>query len=157
MFAGRSHRSFPTPRDRPEYLAEPCAVVCEMGSPDPRGKLVDIGGYKLNLDSTGAGRPSVVLIAGAVAQQLRTLYNWMFAHGCQPPRLPRSRNSRQRRGPKTGQNKISRRKPPEEIAGGPAQTAHGAEIISSHFGILCDIGESEITEGSAFLPHCTNI
>ena len=35
-------------------------------SPAPRGKLIDIGGYKLNLYSTGAADgPTVVLIAGA--------------------------------------------------------------------------------------------
>jgi pimeloyl-ACP methyl ester carboxylesterase len=36
-----------------------------QGSPEPRGRLIDIGGYKLNLYATGAGQPSVVLIAGA--------------------------------------------------------------------------------------------
>jgi formylglycine-generating enzyme required for sulfatase activity/pimeloyl-ACP methyl ester carboxylesterase len=37
----------------------------ERGVPYPApGKLVDVGGYKLHLNATGAGKPTVVLIAG---------------------------------------------------------------------------------------------
>jgi pimeloyl-ACP methyl ester carboxylesterase len=35
------------------------------GAYPPTGKLVDIGGYKLHINATGTGRPTVVLIAGA--------------------------------------------------------------------------------------------
>jgi pimeloyl-ACP methyl ester carboxylesterase len=42
-----------------------CVATEPPGTPEPRGKLVDIGGYRLNLYSIGAGHPSVVLIAGA--------------------------------------------------------------------------------------------
>ena len=37
----------------------------EVGAPAPPGRLVDVGGYRLHLDCRGAGRPAVVLIAGA--------------------------------------------------------------------------------------------
>lgn len=33
--------------------------------PKPPGKLIDIGGYRLHINSTGKGKPTVVLIAGA--------------------------------------------------------------------------------------------
>lgn len=34
-------------------------------APEPPGRLVDVGGYRLHLNCTGAGGPAVVLIAGA--------------------------------------------------------------------------------------------
>ncbi|HEX8352327.1 MAG TPA: alpha/beta hydrolase [Pyrinomonadaceae bacterium] len=37
----------------------------EKGAPAPPGRLVDVGGYRLHLDCTGAGGPAAVLIAGA--------------------------------------------------------------------------------------------
>jgi pimeloyl-ACP methyl ester carboxylesterase len=37
----------------------------DAGSYPPTGKLVDIGGYKLHINVTGKGNPTVVLIAGA--------------------------------------------------------------------------------------------
>src|SRR5437870_10242016 len=37
----------------------------EAPKPPPPGKLVDIGGYRLHVDCTGRGGPTVVLEAGA--------------------------------------------------------------------------------------------
>jgi pimeloyl-ACP methyl ester carboxylesterase len=40
-------------------------AVQDASAYPPTGKLVDIGGYKLHINATGKGRPTVVLIAGA--------------------------------------------------------------------------------------------
>lgn len=40
-------------------------VSAQQVAPKPPGRLVDVGGYRLHLDCKGAGRPTVVLIAGA--------------------------------------------------------------------------------------------
>jgi pimeloyl-ACP methyl ester carboxylesterase len=40
-------------------------TVPGSGAYPPTGKLVDIGGYKLHINATGKGSPTVVLIAGA--------------------------------------------------------------------------------------------
>ena len=37
----------------------------KSSTPKPSGKLIDIGGYRLHINSTGKGKPTVVLIAGA--------------------------------------------------------------------------------------------
>ena len=34
-------------------------------APAPRGRLVDIGGYRLNLNCTGKGNPAIILLAGS--------------------------------------------------------------------------------------------
>jgi pimeloyl-ACP methyl ester carboxylesterase len=40
-------------------------VYAQRDAPRPPGRLVDVGGYRLHLDCTGAGGPAVVLVAGA--------------------------------------------------------------------------------------------
>jgi pimeloyl-ACP methyl ester carboxylesterase len=44
-------------------IVQPLAQV--EATPKPPGRLVDIGGYRLHLDCTGKGSPTVVLAAGA--------------------------------------------------------------------------------------------
>jgi pimeloyl-ACP methyl ester carboxylesterase len=51
-------------------LPAACATAFAQGAaggaaPAPPGRLVDVGGYRLHLHCTGAGRPAAVLIAGA--------------------------------------------------------------------------------------------
>jgi pimeloyl-ACP methyl ester carboxylesterase len=38
--------------------------LAEARMPPPPGRLVDIGGYRLHLDCTGTGRPTIILEAG---------------------------------------------------------------------------------------------
>jgi pimeloyl-ACP methyl ester carboxylesterase len=49
-------------------LAQPASLLAQGGTvparPTPRGRLVDIGGYRLHLYCTGSGSPTVVLMHG---------------------------------------------------------------------------------------------
>src|ERR1700674_824298 len=50
-------------------LSQPMFVVAQQAATSrtypPLGRLIDIGGYRLHINSTGKGKPTVVLIAGA--------------------------------------------------------------------------------------------
>ncbi len=46
------------------------AGLFSQQNPSPTGKLVDIGGYRLHIDTRGKGTPTVVLIAGSQAFSL---------------------------------------------------------------------------------------
>jgi len=46
------------------YLYEPIAEAADAKAYPPPGKLVDVGGYRLHLNCTGAGSPTVVIESG---------------------------------------------------------------------------------------------
>lgn len=46
------------------YIYEPMAEVADMKEYPPPGQLVDVGGYRLHINCTGAGSPTVVIEAG---------------------------------------------------------------------------------------------
>jgi pimeloyl-ACP methyl ester carboxylesterase len=47
-----------------------CIFSFEQQDPKPKGKLIDIGGYRLHIDIRGKGSPAVILIAGSQAFSL---------------------------------------------------------------------------------------
>jgi pimeloyl-ACP methyl ester carboxylesterase len=47
------------------YIYEPLAQVADAKTYPPPGQLVDVGGYRLHINCTGTGSPTVVIVAGA--------------------------------------------------------------------------------------------
>src|SRR5512147_582665 len=46
------------------YIYEPIAEAAEVKAYPPAGQMVDVGGYRLHINCTGAGSPTVVIDAG---------------------------------------------------------------------------------------------
>ena len=50
-------------------LLQPVFVVAQQAATsrvsEPQGRLIDVGGYRLHINSTGKGKPTVILIAGS--------------------------------------------------------------------------------------------
>src|SRR5215213_1345256 len=46
------------------YIYEPMAEAADAKAYPPPGQLVDVGGYRLHLNCTGSGSPTVVIDAG---------------------------------------------------------------------------------------------
>jgi pimeloyl-ACP methyl ester carboxylesterase len=46
------------------YIYEPIAEAADAKSYPPPGQLVDVGGYRLHINCTGTGSPTVVIVAG---------------------------------------------------------------------------------------------
>ncbi len=46
------------------YISEPLAEAADAKAYPPPGQLVDIGGYRLHINCTGSGSPTVVIDAG---------------------------------------------------------------------------------------------
>ena len=47
------------------YIYEPFAEAADAKTYPPPGQLVDVGGYRLHINCTGSGSPTVVIVAGA--------------------------------------------------------------------------------------------
>jgi pimeloyl-ACP methyl ester carboxylesterase len=47
------------------YIYEPIAEAADTKTYPPPGELVDVGGYRLHINCTGSGSPTVVIVAGA--------------------------------------------------------------------------------------------
>ena len=47
------------------YIYEPIAEAADAKAYPPPGQLVDVGGYRLHINCTGSGSPTVVIVAGA--------------------------------------------------------------------------------------------
>ena len=47
------------------YIYEPIAEAADAKTYPPPGELVDVGGYRLHINCTGSGSPTVVIVAGA--------------------------------------------------------------------------------------------
>ena len=47
------------------YIYEPFAEAADAKAYPPPGQLVDVGGYRLHINCTGSGSPTVVIVAGA--------------------------------------------------------------------------------------------
>ena len=47
------------------YIYEPLAEAADAKTYPPPGQLVDVGGYRLHINCTGSGSPTVVIVAGA--------------------------------------------------------------------------------------------
>ena len=47
------------------YIYEPMAEAADAKAYPPPGQLVDVGGYRLHINCTGSGSPTVVIVAGA--------------------------------------------------------------------------------------------
>ena len=47
------------------YIYEPIAEAADAKAYPPPGQLVDVGGYRLHINCTGTGSPTVVIVAGA--------------------------------------------------------------------------------------------
>src|SRR5512141_2366742 len=47
------------------YIYEPFAEAADAKTYPPPGQLVDVGGYRLHINCTGTGNPTVVIVAGA--------------------------------------------------------------------------------------------
>lgn len=41
--------------------------IAQTTDPEPTGKLIDLGGYRLHIDIEGKGSPAVIFIAGSQA------------------------------------------------------------------------------------------
>jgi pimeloyl-ACP methyl ester carboxylesterase len=46
------------------YIYEPMAEAADAKAYSPPGQLVDVGGYRLHINCTGSGSPTVVIVAG---------------------------------------------------------------------------------------------
>jgi pimeloyl-ACP methyl ester carboxylesterase len=46
------------------YIVEPLAEAADAKAYSPPGQLVDVGGYRLHINCTGTGGPTVVIVAG---------------------------------------------------------------------------------------------
>jgi pimeloyl-ACP methyl ester carboxylesterase len=46
------------------YIYEPIAEAADAKAYSPPGQLVDVGGYRLHINCTGTGSPTVVIVAG---------------------------------------------------------------------------------------------
>ena len=46
------------------YIYEPLAEAADAKAYPPPGQLVDVGGYRLHINCTGSGSPTVVIVAG---------------------------------------------------------------------------------------------
>src|SRR5689334_19998980 len=46
------------------YIYEPMAEAADAKTYPPPGQLVDVGGYRLHINCTGTGSPTVVIVAG---------------------------------------------------------------------------------------------
>src|SRR5215208_5789528 len=46
------------------YIYEPIAEAADAMAQPPPGQLVDVGGYRLHINCTGTGAPTVVIVAG---------------------------------------------------------------------------------------------
>ena len=46
------------------WIYEPLAEAADAKAYPPPGKMVDVGGYRLHINCTGSGSPTVVIEAG---------------------------------------------------------------------------------------------